>query len=1609
MRRLSLKRWQKALLGIAGFVVAMIAVIIIIFTQTNYGRERARLFGLKQLASLVHGDVKLGRVHGNLLTGARIDQVVITDSTGRPFLQADTIIVRYSLLSLLQKRIVLHDVRVVHPVVVADQQSGQKWNFELLFPGDSTKGLHKPPAFGDWIRIDRLTVVRGDVSVSHAWAPPIALTGKARDSAIAHALSASNTELIVPAPGGYQALSAFKNVNGFFPLVVWADPDSAVRIVDVSTLSLLAQPFRPAPAEVRDMSGRVTIGADTVGFRNLLVTLPGSRVTINGNYSMHTADVNAVVHADPVEFADLHFVYPTFPDGQGRVDLAIALAGSLTRLIASSMDVHAEGAHVQGAIDLETGPIAKINSSNLTFAEVDTRVIRKFAPTVNVPIDGVLNGHLQLAGQPNDITVAGLTSIVDRRGETSRMTADGVIGNRSGGTFARNLRLQFNPVRVSLLRTLRPDLPVGGVITGRVTLNGNLQARFSIDADVEHADLATGRSHVRAAGEILTANGFHARNLVLRFEPLQVAVLRTFQPTLPLDGVITGSATLNGTFKGRISAVLDIAHAGSTGTSQLTGDAAATFADVLQQVDVHLRVQPLSLATVGLFLPAAGLHGTGAGTIVARGTRDDIQFTADLAVPQGGSLIARGGVALGDSTRATRYDIRSTLQRFDPSMISTRALAAQLHGTINATGRGTTLAAAVASVDVALADSRLSGTPRTDSTRLVAHLDNGLATIDRGHIRLASATGDIDGSFGLVQARTGTLHYRVAIDTLSRVTQFATRDTSVVHPRPAQQARRFAEARADSMRIARQTEVERAATGNPPEPALKVDSLRPLPRDSVAGIVRAQGTLAGNIEKFDADGTATLRDVLFRGNQLQSGDVTYKVTNAPGAQMGAALRANLTGVRLTGFGFDSAHVALNHTGGMSAGEGNFDLAIFQEPNRDYRIKSDFVLAQDRNELRLTDLSLRLDSTLWRAIQPGAVTWAASSGIGLRTIDLSNGHGGHIFADGTLPKEGSGDLQIVIDALQIGDIAALLQDTLDTRGMLSLHTRVRGTAREPLVGGTIALDSATRGGIRLPDMRGTFDYAALQLTASAQMFKGTQQLLNAEVKLPVDLALSGHQGSRLLDGPLSVDAHMDSLPLAALPSFTAAVENVRGGVRGDVAVRGTFKDPVLTGFANLTAGSVRIVEPGITLTNGAAALTFKDKQIVVDSLVATSGGGPLRASGTLDVSQFTRPGFDLQLQATNALMLNNKWGHLKANAAIAVKGPYDAVQVTGKIAVQSGMINAPEQTSARRATNLDDPTLVNVLDSLAVPLGDRRGSNPFLKNMQMDVAITVARDTWVRNSTANVEIYTPVGVDLLHVRVDNARQAITLEGTINADRGEYTIAGRAFKLTTGSATFLGTADIDPLLQLSAQYEVPRRNREALTILINIGGYLSAPRMTLSSNAQPPLPQSDLISYLAFGRTSTSLLSPEGSGIGGGGLGVIAQQQLAGLGVGAFTDAIVRGFEDQGTRAGLDVFRIHPGTLPDELNFGGYFQNVLRSTQIEAGKYVVPHLYAALEGHATAVLPGLRLEYESRGGFSWRATWEPRYLPLKPSLTEVSGATQAQQTHVFGAFLFWIRRF
>ena len=86
---------RRALAISAAVVVLLVSVALaglLIFTNTDYGRERVRVFAQSAIQSAAkHGVVRLGRVSGNLLEGFTIANVSIKDSTGAPFLVAYTV------------------------------------------------------------------------------------------------------------------------------------------------------------------------------------------------------------------------------------------------------------------------------------------------------------------------------------------------------------------------------------------------------------------------------------------------------------------------------------------------------------------------------------------------------------------------------------------------------------------------------------------------------------------------------------------------------------------------------------------------------------------------------------------------------------------------------------------------------------------------------------------------------------------------------------------------------------------------------------------------------------------------------------------------------------------------------------------------------------------------------------------------------------------------------------------------------------------------------------------------------------------------------------------------------------------------------------------------------------------------------------------------------------------------------------------------------------------------------------------------------------------------------------------------------------------------------
>ena len=122
------------------------------------------------------------------------------------------------------------------------------------------------------------------------------------------------------------------------------------------------------------------------------------------------------------------------------------------------------------------------------------------------------------------------------------------------------------------------------------------------------------------------------------------------------------------------------------------------------------------------------------------------------------------------------------------------------------------------------------------------------------------------------------------------------------------------------------------------------------------------------------------------------------------------------------------------------------------------------------------------------------------------------------------------------------------------------------------------------------------------------------------------------------------------------------------------------------------------------------------------------------------------------------------------------------------------------------------------------------------------------------------------------------------------------------------------------------------------------------LTLESDAQPPIPQSDLLSYLAFGRSSSSLLQVEGSGLSGVsatgdliGVGAaLAMKRMAALALGIMADEV----EGEATRGlGADVFNIMPAEI-SELG-GADVINFFQEPGLKLGSISNPYLFVAVQ--------------------------------------------------------------
>ena len=1515
-------------------VLIVIAVIlgvlffgVMALTNTDWGRERVRRIALGALAGSVHGTVRIGAIRGNLLEEIILEDFAITDSAGRPFVSAQRARAQYRVADFLRKRIDLTSLALERPEVTLSREPGgdSLWNFQHIFPPsgatDTTRG------FGSWISIENVRLTDGHVTVRLPWSPADTLAPAQRDSAIRVALAGETRAHVVEVPNGYQSVMDFQRIQAALPRIRLADPDTLVRLFRVGELRMLAFPFTPPGADIRSLDGEFLMDADSLWFRNVAAALPGTRLRLSGAYMLESGEVALDADADPLALADLRMLYPALPDsggGSARLRMRYRPEGESDYMVPRAKLALAGGS-IEGKIGVamaSSDGALRLHDTDLRFANVSTATIEQLVPGVDIPANGKLGGRTVLAGALTDMRVDADVTFDDARDGSSRLIASGNVGTLESGSGVRmrDLRLRFDPVRVALARSVMPDLPVGGTITGTATLNGSTAARIQAHADLVHRD--------------------------------------------------RGNTS-------RIAA--DVAYRGGARS----------------WIDASLRAEPLSLATAGRFAPDLELRGTLAGQVNATGTLDSLLVRGDLRFPDGGALRADGWVDVASD--AKRYDIAAALDSFDVQSATKLGPATSLTAVAKVRGEGTDPATMHATVLAELSNSMVDSIP-FDSLSVHAAVADGVVRVDTLALAAPIGSASVRGEFGLADGRSGSLAYSVRIDSLAGLQRLLPADTTSVQPRPGRVAAALERARADSAREAARTEVARAATGAPP-PKLHLDSVSAVPRDSLAGSFFTEGNVSGWTGGFRVRGRLGVEKLVASGNVVRKGEGEYAVVDGGTPALAVAAGLSLDSVQAAGFALDSVEARAS----WRKPGGTVDVAVYQDSGTSYRAQSDYLLETDRDELKLRDVSLRLGSRRWRLREPSTISWG-KSGIEVAALELSDGGDGRISIDGRIPEAGDADLAVKVDGLQIGDLVGLLQSDITARGTIVAEARLTGTRAAPELRGAAGVANAAYLGTPLPDLKATMEYADRRLESHAELTRGAAApLATLHANVPVNLALDSVAGSRLLDLPMKVDFWADSLPLDALPKFTDAVANVRGRVIGAVAARGTPRHPSLAGRLDLDLASFRIVSMGVTLQEIGGVVRLLGDSIAIDTLHGSSGGGSVALGGSLGVKDATQPSFSLSMTGRNALVLDTEQGRLFADADLTVKGPFDHVLIGGSVDVLNGVIYIPAAGQAS-VIPLDDPVMFQVVgdSARAVDSGLLPAESPLLKNLEVNVALGVSRDTWVRSPEANVEIYTP---DTVSVHLNPATQSLTMSGVMNTDRGDYTYLGRRFILSRGSLTFTNEPEINPLLQINARRTINLAGRGAMDISIAIGGTLEQPTITLESDAQPPISQSDLLSYLAFGQSSSSLLQSGGtSGIGGG----ANQGKLAGQAAGIATrqlatvalDVLAKDAQANLSRSlGTDVLNITPADIPNELALNDV-RTLLAGTQVEAGKYLNKNTFVVLQARPTFVAPGARVEYRLPRGYRIEASIEPRFLIRQPSL---STQQDPKPTSVLGAFV------
>lgn len=294
----------------------------------------------------------------------------------------------------------------------------------------------------------------------------------------------------------------------------------------------------------------------------------------------------------------------------------------------------------------------------------------------------------------------------------------------------------------------------------------------------------------------------------------------------------------------------------------------------------------------------------------------------------------------------------------------------------------------------------------------------------------------------------------------------------------------------------------------------------------------------------------------------------------------------------------------------------------------------------------------------------------------------------------------------------------------------------------------------------------------------------------------------------------------SLNVKLAESFNSEITS-SGEIDFKVQAAGTMHRPQLTGQLHLANVALSYDEAPTSMSGLNGTLIFDQDRLELQNLTGMVGGGQLKLAGFVTYQD----GIYGNITATGkGIRVRYSGASATADTTLRLQGTSKDMQLSGNVQITRFKIGPTFDFAifSRTPTSIAPPNL-----------------NALSNHVRLDVQISSAPELDFQNSYAQL-------AGSLNLRIRGTAAQPNILGQVTITEGRAKFAGTTYRLQHGSIYFTNPVRIDPVIDIDATTRIEEYD-------VTVGLHGSASHLAPTFRSDPPLPQADVISLLALGRT------------------------------------------------------------------------------------------------------------------------------------------------------------